>query len=143
MFTKQSAFTENRLVRFVVRQLPYGPKRQMLLASLIATVINVKVPEKELIQDMNDTLRLSHNDQKSIEFPIRVKRAIWRNEQIFSSEFETLLNDTTEQEKLAASLRIASLIPNWLAYDKVEVIAKDITKYFQSRKFRCDTLGLC
>ena len=113
------------------------------MASLIATVINVKVPEKELIQDMNDTLRLSHNDQKSIEFPIRVKRAIWRNEQIFSSEFETLLNDTTEQEKLAASLRIASLIPNWLAYDKVEVIAKDITKYFQSRKFRCDTLALC
>lgn len=129
----QSAITKNPLIRFAVGHLPSRIKRLTFLASLTAIAKNSNVPEKALIHKLNEVLQLSDHGDDALKLPIHVSRLIWAHTDVFQDEIKTLTQcKGTEHDALTSAQLIADGTPEWLRYDAIPVVVKDIMALFKS-----------
>jgi hypothetical protein len=138
MPSRQRAVTGNFILRNIVKRIPDGVKRMILLSSLIAYIANTSDPEREFVRNINDALKLTRGSDASLEFPIRLSRVFWGNRQLFEQEFQALTGRTSLLEKERAALRVAAMVPDWFAYGKREEIAHDIAHYFSLQMPVCN-----
>lgn len=118
-------------VRTVAACVPEGVRRIILLSSVIAYVVNRRDPERELVRDMDKTLRLSKGtDGESLRFGILISHLFWGDRELFKNEIEVLVSNASEQEKHRAATRFAQAIPAWFRYPNKDQIADDLSLYF-------------
>lgn len=118
-------------MRTVAACVPNGVKRLILLSSLIAYVINTKDPERELVRNMDSSLRLTQSSHcDSLRFGFLISQLFWGDRELFKNEIEVLTSCAARGEKMAAAEKIVRCIPQWFGYSERQQLAEEVSLYF-------------
>lgn len=114
--------------------LPRRFKRMIYISSLFGLILNTENPDRELLNKLNDLISLAKNS-RTCEVPILLRKAIWKdlgqhNLNIDAGESIALQDvasrSLTTDNCLAIGTHIAKLVPAWLCYGSVAIMANDV-----------------
>ena len=126
--------TPNVVIRHMVKVIPEGYRRLILLSSLIAYLTNTDKPERDFVRNMDKALKLSRGGEQSLELPMRSSRVFWGNRELFKDEISILTAPNTSLcEKRFAAERVAARVPDWFSYGTSMSLIDDLLKYFTSQ----------
>ena len=126
-----NAVTKNPFIRALVGALPRRMKRIVFLASLTAIAKQSNVPERALMEKLNEVLRLSTTGDTTLKLPIYISELIWANKQVFRADIDQLTQCTQAPELgHRCAERIAEATPPWLSYAEPAALADDIVALF-------------
>lgn len=128
------------VLKMLLGCLPQEQRRLLLVASLITSLTSLHHPnrsEKNFIRNMDEVLKLSRGGESSYQFPVRMSRIFWGNQEIFREEATVLTAvETSLPQKETAANKIVSLLPDWATNGTASQIASDLVKYFSSPRWQ-------
>jgi hypothetical protein len=131
MSTSIHVVTNNFVIRRMMRVIPEGYRRLIVLSSLIAYITNTDRPEKDFIRNMDQALQLSRGGESALELPVRLSRVFWGNREVFRDEIAILTDRATSfDQKQHAAEAIAISVPDWFQYGTPKKIVDDLVHYF-------------
>lgn len=141
--TNPRIFSDNIVLKTLVRKCPKGLKRLLFLSSLIAYATNAQKPDKSFIRNMNHILKLTKGDDSSLEFPMRLSTVMWGDRVVYKEDIDVLTNAATSVDmKRKAAEHITSLVPDWFKYGSIGEIVTDVVGYFTSVNSQQTTASL-
>lgn len=125
--------TRSTLLRVMVKAIPAGYKRLILMSSLIAYLTDNDKPEESFIRNLDKALKLSRGGENALEFPVRLSKVFWGNREVFHREIEVLANrQALLIDKERAAISIVQRIPQYFIYESPQRVVDDIVSYFNS-----------
>jgi hypothetical protein len=128
-----SVLTDNKVIRYLVCNLPPRIKRLIYVSSLAATINENGTLNKEQYDDLNKLMLLASTGYSSMQLPALFSKYIWKNN-IVKEQLEELKNSNNINTYSSQIKYIVSLTPDWIRYDSEIVIARDIETLFSKRE---------
>lgn len=119
--------------------MPDGVKRTIFLASIIALVEGVKSPSVEIVDKLNNVLKLAH-DHNSLALPMYANSFIWNNtitcavgaSNLSDCGIRKILNDFLLVKEVEPLVEFFSAnAPEWLRYGTVALVKEDLRTVFR------------
>ena len=126
-------------IRWLLKKiLPAAIKRLVFLSSLAAYVRDVKNPDQEMLEKLNEVLMLS-SDPQALKLPMQINSVIWGKfnmddikvigDQKHSSDSLSMSGLQRSQTRIMAN-RLIDYMPEWLRYQSKEKMRQDIYRLF-------------
>lgn len=137
---KKAPFWHQFFSRFLTDHVPSRIKRLIFLSSIIGMIKKVETPDQEMLNKLNDVLKLAHNNE-AMALPIHIHSWLWKNCDLNTS-IKIDGKDLSITNIAEANLGRNSLIqvaeylvskaPEWIVYGSEHAIAKDLELVFKN-----------
>lgn len=126
--------------RFLMEHIPSRIKRLIFLSSIIGMIERVETPDQEMLNKLNEVLKLAHNNEAMV-LPFHIHSWLWKKcDPEASIEVNgqniCMINIANANLGKTGFLQVAEYLiskaPEWIVYDSNQVIAKDLELVFKN-----------
>jgi len=130
-------FIKKKVENTLTNYLPKKVKRLIFISSVIGLIKNIKDPDIEILNKINELFNLS-TDNKVLKLPIYFKYYIWTSFKrgVDESVIKNINNSDIEISNVNIFIKkILNDIPSWLNYGTNELIISDLKKIIAHRVY--------
>jgi len=130
-------FIKKKVENTLTNYLPKKVKRLIFISSVIGLIKNIKDPDIEILNKINELFNLS-TDNKVLKLPIYFKYYIWTSFKRGADEsvIKNINNSDIEISNVNIFIKkILNDIPSWLNYGTNELIISDLKKIIAHRVY--------